>query len=96
MTIKAIVAAAALGLVAAGTAAQAAPGGIGGIGGDVGLQAHVEKAHGFHCDPRYTRREGWHRHWEACLRQFPKFGRDHDHWRHDRFRHKRHGEPRWR
>lgn len=95
MTIKAIVAAAALGLVAAGTAAQAAPGGIGGIG-DVGLQTQVEKAHGFHCDPRYTRREGWHRHWEACLRQFPKFGRDHDHWRHDRFRHKRHGEPRWR
>lgn len=26
----------------------------------------VQKAHGWHCQARYSNRLGWHRHWRAC------------------------------
>lgn len=56
----------------------------------------VVKAHGFHCAPEWSPRWGWHRHWGACAREFPRYERRHRHWDDRRWRHERYGPPMWR
>jgi len=59
-------------------------------------EVSVIQVHGFHCEPEWTRREGWHRHWRACQREHPEYNRRHEYWRDRRFNHEKYGEPRWR
>ena len=57
---------------------------------------NVVRVHGFHCSPDWSGRWGYHRHWDACAREFPHFHRGHRHWQERRWRHSRHGHPHWR
>jgi hypothetical protein len=71
--------------------AQAAPTGM------VSLvtEGTVIRVHAFHCEPEWSHRYGWHRHWGACQRAYPHYQRNHEFWRDRRHHHHQYGAPRW-
>jgi hypothetical protein len=91
-SLGAIALAAALATVAPFASAQAAPTSIARLAatGEATIQVH-----GFHCEPEWSPRYGWHRHWAACQRLYPQYHRGHDYWLDRRYYHNRYGAPRW-
>ena len=91
-SIGAIALAGVLAATATFASAQAAPQGMAGLRATEGP---VVRVHGFHCEPEWSHRYGWHRHWAACQRAYPRYHREHEYWSHRRHHHHKYGAPRW-